>query len=138
MVARLVRSVDDFDSPHEYTFRMRRFWLTLLTAFAFLAGALAPAMAMSDCPMMAEAAQVAAAHDCCPDEQKPAGDQDQPRHDMDGCMMGMACRTVSAVTPTIAPTALPVSALVLDAPVVDAPAAASGPLQELFRPPRSI
>jgi len=138
MVARLVRSVDDFDSPHEYTFRMRRFWLTLLTAFAFLAGALAPAMAMSDCPMMAEAAQVAAAHDCCPDEQKPAGDQDQPRHDMDGCMMGMACRTVSAVTPTMAPIALPISALLVDAPLLVAPAAASGPLQELFRPPRSI
>ncbi len=117
---------------------MRRFWLSVLMAFAFLAGGLSSAMAMSDCPMMAEAAQVAAAHDCCPDEQKPAGDQDEPRHDMDGCMMGMACRTVSAVTPTIAPIALPVSALLVDAPVLDAPAAATGPLQELFRPPRSI
>lgn len=117
---------------------MRRFWLTILTAFAFLAGGLTPAMAMSDCPMMAEAAQVSAAHDCCPDEQKPAGDQDQQRHDMDGCVMGMACRTAAAVAPTVAPIALPVRALLLDAPVLDAPPAAAGPLQELFRPPRSI
>jgi hypothetical protein len=117
---------------------MRRFCLTLLTAFALLAGGLSPAMAMSDCPMMAEAAQVSAAHDCCPDEQKPPSDQDQPRRDRDGCMMGMACRTAPAVTPTIAPIALPVSALLLDAPVLEAPAAAAGLLQELFRPPRSI
>lgn len=133
-----VRCVDDFESRTEYTSRMRQFWLTILTVFAFLAGGLSPAMAMSECPMMVEAAQVAAAHDCCPDAQKPAGDQDQQRHDMDGCVMGMACRAASAVAPTIAPIALPVGALVLDAPVADAPAAASGPLQELFRPPRSI
>jgi hypothetical protein len=123
---------------NQYNLRMRRFWLTILTAFAFLAGALSPAMAMADCAMLAEAAQVSAAHDCCPDEQKPTGDQDQPRHDMDGCMMGMACRTAPAVTPTVAPIALPVSTLLLDAPVLDAPPAAAGPLQELFRPPRTI
>ena len=133
-----VRLVDDFENRTEYSPHMRRFWLTILTAFAFLAGALSPAMAMADCPMLAEAAQVSAAHDCCPDEQKPTGDQDQPRHDMDGCMMGMACRTAPAVTPTVAPIALPVSTLLLDAPVLDAPAAAAGPLEELFRPPRSI
>ena len=117
---------------------MRRFWLTILTAFALLAGGLSPAMAMSDCPMISEAAQVSAAHDCCPDEQKPAGGQDQQRHDMDGCMMGMACRTAPAVAPTVAPIERPVSALLLDAPVLDAPPAAAGPLEELFRPPRSI
>ena len=117
---------------------MRRFWLTILTAFALLASGLSPAMAMSDCPMMAETAPVSAAHDCCPDEQKPAGDQDQQRHDMAGCVMGMACRTAPAVTPTIAPIGLPVSTLLLDAPLVVAPAAPAGPLEELFRPPRSI
>ena len=93
--------------------------------------------------MRAEAAQVAAAagasaHDCCPDQDKPDDGQGQQQHDMDGCLMGMACRTAPAVAPSVAPILLPAAALVLDAPILAAPAAANGPLQELFRPPRSI
>lgn len=114
---------------------MRRFWLTVLMAFAFLAGGFSPAMAIGDCPMLAE---VAAAHDCCPDEQKPAGGQDQQRHDMDGCKMGMACRAGATVTPAIAPIRLPAAALLFDAHVLDTPPAVGGPLEELFRPPRTI
>ncbi len=91
--------------------------------------------------MMAEAAALAddaPAHDCCPDQDKPDDGQDQSQHGMDGCLMGMACRTAPVVAPSVAPILLPAAALVLNAPILTAPAAANGPLQELFRPPRSI
>lgn len=136
-----VRSVDDFSTPNQYHVRMRRFWLSFLTAFALAASGVSPVMAMQDCPMRAEAAQAVAhsapAHDCCPDQEKSDDGQGQQQHDLDGCLMGMACRTAPAVAPCVAPIVLPAAAMVLDAPILAVPAAATGPLQELFRPPRT-
>jgi len=115
---------------------MRRFWLTLLTAFALAASGFSSAPAAEACPMMQTAA-VEASHDCCPDE---GGQKNQPQqqHDMDGCMMGMACRTATAVAPTLAPIALSNATILMSAPRVSEPAKLSGPLQQLFRPPRTI
>lgn len=115
---------------------MRRFWITLLTAFALAASGVSTAMAVEDCPML-QAAAAEAEHDCCPDE----GGDDQPeqrQHDMDGCTMGMACRTAPAVAPTLAPIALSNATILMSAPQVSEPANLSGPLQQLFRPPRTI
>lgn len=115
---------------------MRRPWLTLLTAFALAASGFSSATAAEACPMM-QAATAATAHDCCPDQ---GGQKDQPQqqHDMDGCQMGMACRTAPAVAPTLAPIALSNATIRMSAPVASEPAKLSGPLQELFRPPRTI
>lgn len=115
---------------------MRRLWFTFLTAFALAATGYASALAAEACPMRQSAA-VEAAHDCCPDE---GGQKDQPQqqHDMDGCMMGMSCRTAPAVAPTLAPIALSNATILMSAPRVREPAKLSGPLQELFRPPRTI
>jgi len=116
---------------------VRQVLLTLLLAFAMTASGLASASAV-DCPMMAAAEAQASAHDCCPDE---GGDKNQPaqqQHDMDGCMMGMACRTAPAVTPSVAPIALRNALILTSAPALSEPANVSGPHQQLFRPPRSI
>lgn len=121
----------------EYYGVVRHVLLTLLTAFALAASGLAPASAF-DCPMAVAAAAQASAHDCCPDE---GGDKNQPQqqqHDMDGCMMGMACRTATAVAPSVAPIALSNATIIASAPVASEPANLSGPLQQLFRPPRTI
>jgi len=116
---------------------MRRVWLTLLTAFALSASGISAAMAAESCPMQqAEAAQ--GQHDCCPDQ---AGQKNQPadqQHDMDGCMMGMACRTAPAVAPTFAPMSLPTATIRMAASMLREPAELNGPLQQLFRPPRTI
>lgn len=78
-------------------------------------------------------------HDCCPDEDsKQEQPEQQQQHDMDGCLMGMACRTGPAVAPTFAPIALPKAAILMSAPLMNEPAELSGPLQQLFRPPRTI
>lgn len=116
---------------------MRRLWLSFLTALALAASGISTAMAAEACPMM-QAATVQAAHDCCPDEG--GGDQNQPQqqHDMDGCMMGMACRTASAVAPTLAPIALSNATILMSSPLAIEPAKPSRPLQQLFRPPRTI
>lgn len=115
---------------------MRRTWLTLLTVFALAASGASAAMAADACPML-QAAAVQAQHDCCPDQ---GGDKNQPQqqHDMDGCAMGMACRTAPAVAPSVAPVALANATILVSAPILSEPAKLSGPLQELFRPPRTI
>jgi hypothetical protein len=86
--------------------------------------------------MAVEAA--AAAHDCCPDAGGADKHQPQQQHDMDGCMMGMACRTAPVVAPTLAPIALTNATFLVSQPILSEPAIPSGPLQQLFRPPRSI
>lgn len=116
---------------------MRRLWLTFLTAFALAASGISTAVAAEACPMLqAAAAQVE--HDCCPDEGRADQNQPQQQHDMDGCMMGMACRTAPAVAPTLAPIALSNATILMSQPLMSEPAKASGPLQQLFRPPRTI
>ncbi len=116
---------------------MRRLWLTFLTVFALAAGGNSTAMAAEACPML-QAAAAQAQHDCCPDEGGADQNQPQQQHDMDGCMMGMSCRTAPAVAPTLAPIALSNATILMSRPTLSEPAKLSGPLQELFRPPRTI
>lgn len=116
---------------------MRRLWLTFLTVFALAASGLASAMAAEACPML-QAAAAEGQHDCCPDEGGAPQNQPNQQHDMDGCMMGMACRTAPAVAPSLAPIALTDTAILLSGAVTRQPAELSGPLQQLFRPPRSV
>ena len=118
----------------EYPQIVRHVLLTLLTAFALAASGLASASA-SACPMAVEAA--ATAHDCCPNAGGGDKNQPQQQHDMDGCMMGTACRAAPAVAPSVAPIALPNAMILTSAPVASEPAKPSGPLQQLFRPPRT-
>lgn len=113
---------------------MHHVLLTLLVAFALSASGLASASEFA-CPMAAEAA--VSAHDCCPDEGGGDKNQPQQQHDMDGCMMGMVCRTAPAVAPTSAPISLPNATIIMSAPVAREPANLGGPLQQLFRPPRT-
>jgi hypothetical protein len=119
----------------EYPQIVRHVLLTLLTVFAFAASGLVSVSAFA-CPMAVEAA--ASAHDCCPDEGGGDNNQPQQQNDLDGCMMGMACRTAPAVAPTLAPIALSNATILVSQPVMSEPAKASGPLQQLFRPPRTI
>lgn len=119
----------------EYCGVVRHVLLTLLLAFALAANGLVSASAFA-CPMAVEAA--AAAHDCCPDDDSGDKNQPQQQHDMDGCMMGMSCRTAPAVAPTFAPIALPNATIRLSQPISREPANLSGPLQQLFRPPRTL
>ncbi|MFN3463864.1 MAG: hypothetical protein ACK4X1_07260 [Terricaulis sp.] len=114
---------------------MPRLWLSLLTAFVLAASGVSTAVAAEACPMQ-QAAAAQAQHDCCPDQ---GGDKNQPQQqdDMDGCVMGMACRTASAVAPTFAPIVLPNATILMSAPRLSEPARLSGPLQDLFRPPRT-
>ena len=116
---------------------MRRLLLTFLTAFALAASGISAAMAAEDCPMM-QAAAAEAEHDCCPDEGGGDKNQPQQQHDMDDCTMGMACRTAPAVAPTLAPIAHSNATILMSQPVLSEPAKASGPLHQLFRPPRTI
>jgi hypothetical protein len=95
-------------------------------------------MAAHGCPMKASAVTAASAHDCCPDHQPDEAPDDQSQHDMDGCMMGVSCRSGPIVTPSLAPIRLPTVVLSLKAPILGEPVPPSGPLQELFRPPRTI
>lgn len=116
---------------------MRRLWLSFLTAFALAASGISAAAAAQACPML-QAAAAQAAHDCCPDEAGGEQNQPQQQRDMDGCMMGMACRIAPAVAPTLAPIALSNATILMSQPVLSEPANLSGPLQQLFRPPRTI
>jgi hypothetical protein len=116
--------------------KMRRVWLPVLTAFALAASGISSAVAIEACPMQ-QAMAVEAQHDCCPDQR---GDKNQPleQHDMNDCVMGVACRAAPAVAPTFAPIALPDATIRLAPPIVREPANLSGPLRQLFRPPRTI
>ncbi len=119
----------------EYSGVVRHVVLTLLTAFALVASSFSATA--EACPML-QAAAAQSMHDCCPDEG--GGDKNQPtqQHDMDGCMMGMSCRTAPAVAPTLAPISLSNATILMSAPMLSEPAKPSGPLQQLFRPPRTI
>lgn len=126
--------VDALSTNLHYLNPMRRVWLTILLAFALTASGVANAMAAQDCPM--QAAATAAMHDCCPEDQQPSNPGQDP-NEMDGCLMGMACRAAPAVAPALAPIALPLVSVRLTQPVASEPAQPSGPLQQLFRPPRA-
>ncbi len=125
------RRVDGMSIHYHYPGRMHRVWLALLLAFALAAGGVSSAAAPA-CPME----QAGAAHDCCPDDQ-PSNDEGSPQ-DMEACVMGAACRAAPAVAPTLAPLLLPSGAVSVSQPTLGEPAPPSGPLQQLFRPPRTI
>jgi hypothetical protein len=116
---------------------MHRVWLTLLLAFALAASGMANAIAASACPMHSQT-QVSA-HACCDEHGvpmgKPGGDMSR---DMSGCAMGMLCRTAPALAPTLEPVRLSQAMILISQEILREPAPASGPLQQLFRPPRSI
>lgn len=133
--ARMGARVDGLSTNLHYLNPMRRVWLTILLAFALTASGVASAMAAQDCPMQSMAAM--AAHDCCPEDQRPSG-PGQDQHDMDDCMMGMACRAGPVAAPSVAPIRLPTAMVSVAEPSLAEPATPSGPLQELFRPPRTI
>ena len=130
------RRVDGTTTSYQYLSRMRRLWLTLLTAFAFVATGFAGAAAASACPMSSGAQVVAPAHDCCPDNQPAAP---APTHQKSDClMMGLACRSVSVVAPSLAPIRLSGAVVMLDQPLTGEPEPPVGPLQEFWRPPRTV
>ncbi|WP_135209755.1 hypothetical protein [Vitreimonas flagellata] len=126
--------VDVLSTNLHYLNPMRRVWITILVAFALTASGVANAMAAQDCPMQSAAG--AAVHDCCPENQQPSK-PDQDQHDMDGCLMGMACRAGPVAGPFVAPVRLPIAVISVSEPIISEPAAPSGPLQQLFRPPRT-
>ncbi len=103
-------------------------------AFALAAGGVANAAAAPACPMQMSSS--ASAHDCCDENGAPSDDDGSD--EMRGCMVGMACRSAPAVAPTLAPLLLPSAAVRVSRPILGEPAAPSGPLQQLFRPPRAI
>jgi hypothetical protein len=111
---------------------MRRVLFTMLLAFALGAGGVANAAATLACPMQTGAS---AAHDCCDENGAPAQQDDNK---MAGCFVGMACRTAPALTSVPAPIAAPLAALPAGYIELSQLAPASGPLQDLFRPPRTI
>jgi hypothetical protein len=115
---------------------MHRFWLTILMALALATGGFANAQMAFACPMQTTTVAV---HDCCPDgsthKQSPSDDGSKK---MSGCFVGQACRSAPAVAPTMAPLRVSAIGIRMTRPLLDYSAPASGPLQELFRPPRSI
>ncbi|KAF0183399.1 MAG: hypothetical protein FD124_1039 [Alphaproteobacteria bacterium] len=115
---------------------MRHFWLTVLLTVTLVAGGFANALAAQACSMQPQAT---AAHDCCPDDdtsrQAPV---DPSSKDMEGCLMGQACRTAPAVTPTVAPILLSSVIIPVAQPMTGNPAPARAPLSEHWRPPRSV
>lgn len=115
-----------------YLNRMRRVWLTILTAFALAVSGVANAAAAPACPMQMSSS--ASDHDCCDENGVPS---DEGSDKTSGCMVGMACRSAPAVAPTLAPLLLPSAAVRVSQPILSEPVAPSGPLQQLFRPPRT-
>lgn len=127
-------------TPYHYAASMRRLWLTILTTFAFVASGFAGVAAMPACPMQTTHAAMAAVaqHDCCPDAQPTRNNGAPQDHKMDGCLIGMTCGAAPLVAPSLAPIELSAVSLRLTQPILGEPAPPSGPLQELFRPPRTI
>lgn len=111
---------------------MARAWITFILAIALSLGGAAQAFA-ANCPM--QQAQTVA-HACCPDAAKSSQGQHQ-RQKSDGCVFGMACRAPAAIEPTLAPVRLLAQVIVAPNARLGEPAPPSGPLQQLFRPPRT-
>jgi hypothetical protein len=115
---------------------MRRVLFTLFAAFALGLGGVTNAAAAQDCPI--EQGQSAGGlHDCCDDEGgAPAQDDDGGK--MAGCAVGMSCRTATAIATPPSPSALLFAAISASYLELGQPSPPSGPLQQLFRPPRAI
>lgn len=114
---------------------MRRVLFTLFAALALGLGGVTNAAAAQDCPMQ-QGQSAGGMHDCCDDEGgAPAQDDDSGK--MAGCAVGMSCRTATAVAPLPSPSALLFSAISASYVEWGQPPPPSGPLQDLFRPPRA-
>lgn len=123
---------------------MRRPWLTFLLTIALGVGGVASAWAAGGCPMQqAPASASTAEHECCP-EAASAADQQGPnqqapeRRDIGDCVIGMACRPAPAVQASVPPLEFHANGVTLSQPLDAAAAPPSGPLQDLFRPPRTL
>lgn len=126
--------VDDLSINLYYLNRMRRVWLTVLMAFALAASGVVNAAAAPSCPMQVSAGSPSQ-HDCCDENGAPSKSGSDK---MSSCMEGMACRSAPTVAPVLAPLLAPSATVRVSQPILGEPAAPSGPLQQLFRPPRSI
>jgi hypothetical protein len=119
---------------------MRRFWLTILLTIALGVGSVANAAAAHHCPMQQAGSMeqaVVMAHDGCMDGAPGApGAPDQ--RDMDDCVMGMACRTAPTLQLSVPLVVLRAIGVRLTQPIETEAPPPSGPLQDLFRPPRTI
>ncbi len=67
-----------------------------------------------------------------------SGEQQPAKQKSDACFLGMACRSAPAVAPALEPIQVTAVIVRLSQPILSEPAKPSGPLQQLFRPPRSI
>jgi hypothetical protein len=117
---------------------MRQFGLSMLMVIALAASGVANAMSYVDCPMLAVAAgQVSASsHDCCP-EGAPATPSDEAPAKMTGCLVGQACRSAPAITPSLAPLRVAAPALQTKVALITDPALASRAPDAFWRPPRT-
>lgn len=122
---------------NEYDDCMHRALLTLLMAVALVASGMANAVAASACPM--HSGNQVSADACCDEHGTPMGKPgDDTSKSMSGCTMGMVCRTAPAVAPMLESVRVPQAIILISQPMLGEPAPASGPLQQLFRPPRNI
>ena len=119
---------------------MRPVWVTLFVVFAFAASSVAGAAAMSACLMNAASPPVTmvSEHHCCPNNHGTNNKSAPQNHKMDGCLIGMVCGSAPVVAPASQSIQLSSISFVLTRPILGEPAPPSGPLQELFRPPRTV
>ena len=115
---------------------MRRVLFTVFAAFALGLGGVTNAAAAQHCPMQ-QGQTAGGMHDCC-DDEGGAPVQDDDGGKMTGCAVGMPCRTATAITPLPSPSALQFAAISATYMELGQPPPPSGPLQDLFRPPRAI
>ena len=115
---------------------MRRVLFTLFAAFALALGGVTNAAAAQDCPMQ-QGQSASGMHDCC-DDEGGAPIQDDDGGKMTSCAVGMSCRTITAIAPLPSPSALLFAALSVSYVELGQPPPPSGPLQDLFRPPRAL
>ncbi len=119
----------DCQSSLVYRDFVRRGLLSLLIAFALVAGGLASAGTAFACPMQTPAA----AHDCCPD-QAPAQDDDSKGD----CPYMQACRAAPSVLPVVGVVSAPTKFAVAFAPPLSDGVFADAAPAGLFRPPRTL
>jgi len=113
---------------------MRRVLLTLILAFAVAAGGFITVSAAAACPILNQAP----AHECCPDDQRPADDGDAPGKSALDCALMQLCRAAPAVAIEAADLAAPIPVVMAEAAQLIPPAPRLAPLDGVFRPPRSL
>jgi hypothetical protein len=120
--------------PHHHSL-MRRFWLTILSAFSLAFGGAANAWAAQACPYTASSAS---AHDCCPDGMMKGKSGEHPAKKPADCQLGQSCRASIAVAASLPSLKVVV---VIPARTTRAPTDADDPPARSFsfwRPPRTV